>query len=119
MDDALARAAAYTAAGADGLMIHSKQTSPDEVLTFAGAFRSAFPDVPLLCVPTTYHRARDEELADAGFDVIIYANHLLRAAFPAMQRAAASILEYGRSFEVEESLLPLEQTLRLGAGRGR
>jgi phosphoenolpyruvate mutase len=116
LEDALTRAAAYCGAGADGILVHSKSKSADEVVEFARVFKHESPDIPLICVPTTYHSVLDEELAEYGFNMVIYANHLLRAAFPAMERASRSILRHGRSSEIEHELLSVEETLQLGSG---
>jgi phosphoenolpyruvate mutase len=113
LQDALARARAYIEAGADGIMIHSLMKTPDEVLEFAGVFRKEFPSVPLICVPTNYHTATADALAAGGFNVVIYANHLLRSAYPAMQRAAHEILRSGRSTEAEPGLLSIPEILKL------
>lgn len=111
--DAMARARAYVEAGADGIMIHSLMKAPDEVLEFAAIFRAEFPGVPLICVPTNYHTATADALASGGFNVVIYANHLLRAAYPAMQRTAQEILQSGRSTEAESRLLSIQEILKL------
>jgi phosphoenolpyruvate phosphomutase len=116
MDDALSRARQYVEAGADGIMIHSKNAQSDEVLTFASSFRNGNAETPLVCVPTTYNRIRFSELQDAGFNIVIYANHLLRAAYPAMVKAAAGILRSGRSLEIEEQLFSVDEILRLIPG---
>lgn len=113
LPDALARARAYVQAGADGIMIHSLLKAPDEVLEFAEVFRKEFSGVPLICVPTSYHTATAHALAAGGFNIVIYANHLLRAAYPAMQRAAHEILSSDRSTEMEASLLGIPEILKL------
>ena len=116
MDDALTRASAYIDAGADGIMIHSCAPEPDEILAFAERF-SAFPRrVPLVVVPSTYNRVHEDELEAAGVNVVIYANQLLRSAYPAMQATAQSILEHGRSLESDDDLLPIGDVLRLIPG---
>ncbi|AIO69068.1 phosphoenolpyruvate mutase [Burkholderia oklahomensis] len=116
IDDALLRACRYTEAGVDGVMIHSRRTSPAEVFEFARRYRRAFPSTPLVCVPTSYNDVHFNELAEVGFNVVIYANHLLRAAYPAMRRAAQGILEHGRSLEIESMLLPIKDVLSLIPG---
>lgn len=116
MPDALLRARRYVEAGADGIMIHSKNGEPDEVLEFASNFREKDKKTPLICVPTTYNRIKFNELEQAGFNVVIYANHLLRAAYPAMVKAAVGILRSGRSYEVEDQLFSIEEILRLIPG---
>jgi phosphoenolpyruvate phosphomutase len=116
MTDALHRAYAYTEAGVDGIMIHSRKNSGDEVFEFARSYRKAFPRIPLVCVPTSYHSVHFHELAEAGFNVVIYANQLLRAAFPAMEKVARAILENGRSLEIESTLLPIKDVISLIPG---
>jgi phosphoenolpyruvate mutase len=111
--DALARAKAYIAAGVDGIMIHSKSPDPAEILEFANNYRSFEHKVPLVAVPTTYNSLSWTELEQAGFNIIVYANHLLRSAYPAMQATAASILEHQRSKEVEKDLMPVNELLQL------
>jgi phosphoenolpyruvate phosphomutase len=116
MQDAIMRAQAYVNAGVDGIMIHSRKKEPDEVFEFARIFRSDFPNVPLVCVPTSYNKCTEEELAAHGFNVVIYANHLMRAAYPAMQRVAQDILRNGRSAEVDAQLMSINQILELIPG---
>ena len=105
LQDALSRAERYVRAGADGIMIHSSKREPDEVLAFAEAFgnlcRRLGKRPALVCVPTTYNSISDLELAARGFDIIIHANHLLRAAYKAMCQVALNILENGRSLEAD------------------
>lgn len=99
MSDALTRASAYVSAGADGVMIHSKEKTPDEVLRFLREFKAAYPDVPVVVVPTSYSSITEEELEAAGANVVIYANHFIRSAYPAMVRTARSILLNQRAQE--------------------
>jgi phosphoenolpyruvate phosphomutase len=99
MDDALSRALAYIKAGADGIMIHSKSSDPSEVLQFCKAYQKFEKKVPLVVIPTSYCRIYEKELTEAGVNLVIYANHLLRAAYPAMIKAAESILRNGRALE--------------------
>lgn len=116
LDDALARARAYIAAGADGIMIHSKEKQADEVLAFCRAYKD-FPErVPLVVVPSTYSYITETELAGAGVNIIIYANHLIRSAYPAMLATAKSILEHERSLECEKNLMSIEEILTLIPG---
>ncbi|WKB52624.1 phosphoenolpyruvate mutase [Eleftheria terrae] len=116
MEDALQRAQAYLAAGADGIMIHSRRSEPAEVVEFARRFRSEFPQVPLVCVPTSYCQTYFDELEQAGFNIVIYANHMLRAAYLAMRRAATDILKYGRTQEAEPYCLGINEILDLIPG---
>jgi phosphoenolpyruvate phosphomutase len=116
LDDALTRAEAYVDAGADGIMIHSCARDPDEIFAFAERFTAAPHRVPLVVVPSTYNSVHEDELEAAGVNVVIYANQLLRSAYPAMQATAQSILEHGRSLESDDDLLPIADVLRLIPG---
>lgn len=101
-EEALHRAAVYTDAGADGIVIHSVSEDASDVFAFAAIFKERFPEVPLVFIPTAYNSFRDTELHDAGADIIIYANQLMRSAYLAMERTAASILTEGRSLYADE-----------------
>lgn len=113
MEDALTRAFAYVEAGADGIMIHSKKKEPDEILEFCKRFREKCEDIPIIVVPTTYNYITEKELGAYGVNIIIYANHLIRSAFPAMNHVAHSILENERSLEASESCMPIKEILTL------
>ena len=116
MDDALARAEAYIAAGADGIMIHSSQSEPTEILEFCSRYNELPKRQPLVVVPTTYNGIYEHELEAAGANVVIYANQLLRSAYPAMIRTAESILRNGRSREADAELMPIKDVLHLIPG---
>ena len=116
LDDALTRARVYSEAGADGIMIHSRDKDPRTVFDFAKSYREDFPDIPLVCVPTTYNQVTDDELEAHGFNIIIYANHMLRASYPSMLQTAKKILDSGRSMEVEDSISPISDILSLIPG---
>ena len=116
VDDALERCRAYVQAGADGIMIHSKHRSGDDIKEFCLRFREVEPDIPLVVVPTTYNHVTEDELASWGVNVVIYANHLLRAAYPAMVQCAESILTHGRSLEANDLCMPIKQILELIPG---
>ena len=113
LTDALERASAYVAAGADGIMIHSRKKEPDEVFAFADAFRKTHPAVPLVAVPTSYSAVTEAELAAHGVNIVIYANQLTRSAFPAMERTAMSILKHHRALEADADLMPFKDIIRL------
>ena len=102
MADALKRTEAYIAAGADGIMIHSKEKDGKEIIEFCEKFQKFETKVPLIVVPSTYAHMTESELQDLGINVIIYANHLLRSAYPSMIKAAQSILENRRAKEASE-----------------
>ena len=114
-DDAILRCRAYCGAGADGIMIHSKAKTPDEIFSFVRRFRAEVSaDKPIVVVPSTYAQVTEKELADAGVNVVIYANHLLRAAYPAMRRTAERILECGRAQEASaEFCMPIKEIISL------
>lgn len=116
MEDALRRARAYLEAGADGLLIHSKEKTPDEILRFCEGYRAMGAPAPLAVVPTTYADTPEDRLAEAGVRIVIYANHLLRAAYPAMRKAAESILRHHRCREADEVCMPIKQVLTLIPG---
>ncbi len=113
MEDALRRAFAYVEAGADGIMIHSRKKSPDEILEFCRKFREKEQQVPIVAVPTSYNSITEEELAAAGVNIVIYANQLTRSAFPAMQNTAVEILRNHRALEVDSKLMPFKDIIRL------
>lgn len=113
LDDAIRRAEAYIEAGADGIMIHSRQPAPDEVFAFCQLFDKLPNRVPLVAVPTSYHQVTEAELADHGVNMVIYANHLLRAAYPQMVTVARSILEHGRAMEADRHLAPIKDALAI------
>lgn len=116
LDDAFNRARIYAESGADAVLIHSKSDEPDEVMEFSRTFSSEFPSVPIIAVPTMFNRATDDELAKSGVRVLIYANHMLRAAYPNMRAVAESILTHGRTFEAEELLESINSILTLIPG---
>lgn len=113
MDDALARTKAYIEAGADAILIHSRKTESDEIIDYCARYRKLDRQVPLVVVPTSYSKIYEDELAKAGVNLVIYANHLLRCGYPAMVKVAASILEHGRCYECEEHCMSIEEILGL------
>lgn len=113
LDDACERAEHYLQAGADGLMIHSKNRDPSDVLAFLEAFKGR---TTLVVVPTAYSQVHEDDLADAGANVVIYANHLLRSAYPAMLETASMILAHGRAEEADKRCLPIAEVLELIPG---
>ena len=116
IDDAINRAFAYVEAGADGIMIHSRKKTPDEIFIFSKIFRKKYSNIPLICVPTSYNSVFEEELIDNGFNVVIYANQLLRAAYPAMYKTAESILRNKRALEADQDLMSIKDILKLIPG---
>lgn len=113
VEDALARAEAYLAAGADGIMIHSREKTPDEVFEFAEGYAKFDTTAPLVAVPSSYHTVTENELAERGFNIVIYANHMLRAAYPQMALTAKTILENGRTTEAEPFLASISDALAI------
>ena len=116
MDDALKRANAYVDAGSDGIMIHSRKKSPDEIFEFSRLFRLEHPSVPLVCVPTSFNEVKEPELEQHGFNIVIYANHMLRASYPAMNEVAHQILRNQRSLESDNYLISIKEILDLIPG---
>ena len=117
VDDALERCHAYVAAGADGIMIHSKNKDGMDVKEFCQRFREVDNHTPIVAVPTTYAQFTEEELASWGINIVIYANHMLRSAYPAMVKCAERILETTRCLEAsEEYCMPIKQILNLIPG---
>ena len=116
MDDARKRGNAYINAGADGIMIHSRKKSPDEVIEFAKFHKTEFPNTPLICVPSSFNEITGAQLSDAGFDIVIYANHLMRASYKAMFETAEGILRNDRSLEIEKNLISIKEILKLIPG---
>ena len=114
--DALSRAKTYVNAGAHGIMIHSRSKKPDEVFEFADRFKIEHPSIPLVMVPTSYNTVRKEEFEKRGVNILIYANHMLRASYPAMKTVAESILKNGRSREIEDKLTSISEILELIPG---
>ena len=114
MDDALTRAHAYTAAGADAIMIHSRKKDPAEIFEFIEKFRAADSVTPIVLVPTSFNSVYEDEFKARGANVIIYANQLTRSGFPAMKKTAEMILENHRAKEADEQMcMPIKQILTL------
>lgn len=113
MEDAVTRAQAYIDAGADAIMIHSRRKEPDEIFEFCRHAEGFATRVPIVVVPTSYNHVSEEELADRGVSVVIYANHMLRAAYPSMRKVAESILHHGRALEAEQMLSPIAEALAI------
>lgn len=113
MDDALTRAFAYVNAGADGIMIHSRKKSPDEICEFCDKFREKDKETPIVVVPTSFNMITEAELAEHGVNIVIYANQLTRSAFPAMENTAKEILKNHRALEVDDKLMPFKEIITL------
>ncbi len=113
MDDALKRAFAFQQAGADGIMIHSRKKSPDEIFEFVEKFRSVDKTTPIVVVPTSFNTVTEEEFAARGVNIVIYANQLTRSGFPAMQKTATTILENRRAKEADDMCMSIKEILNL------
>ena len=113
VDDALERAQAYIEAGADGIMIHSKEKEPKMLFEFCDRFKEFKKKVPLVAVPSTYSHIKEKELRKRGISIVIYANQLLRSAYPMMEKTAKSILKNRRAKEADKKCLPIKEIISL------
>jgi len=116
INEALARSERYVESGADAILIHSKQSSQSEVTSFAAEFRRQDSKTPLVAVPTTYSQVTELELEEAGFNMVIYANHLVRASVGAMERAARGILESQSASTIENLITSVSEVIDLSQG---
>lgn len=116
VDDALKKALAAVRAGADGIMIHSKEKSGKDIREFCGKFRAVYKGIPIVLVPTTYNQFTEADLSGWGANIIIYANHMLRASYPAMRKCAETILQAERSLETDDICMPIKEILELIPG---
>ena len=113
LDDALERAFAFAEAGADAIMIHSRKKDPSEIQAFIEGFRAKDTTTPIVLVPTSFNSVTEEEWKERGANIIIYANQLMRAEVPAMQKAAETILKYHRAEECDSMLMPFKDIIRM------
>ena len=113
LKDALRRAEIYSRAGADALLIHSKEKTPSEIFAFAKEFKKNKFFKPLVAVPSTYSKVYEKDLIKNGFKLVIYANQLLRAAYPAMQKTAKMILQHQRAYETEKNIISIKEIINL------
>tara|TARA_S200000501_G_C20843380_1_gene752663 strand:- start:34 stop:1329 length:1296 start_codon:yes stop_codon:yes gene_type:complete len=113
LKDALKRAESYSKAGADLILIHSKEKTPNQIFSFSKIFKKSKFYKPLVSVPSTYSKTTEKMLINNGFKIVIYANHMLRAAYPAMQNAANTILKNQRSFELENKISSVKEVINL------
>ncbi len=118
MEDALTRAFAFTGAGADAIMIHSRKKDPSEIQEFIKKFRVRDQDTPIVLVPTSFNSVTEEEWKERGANIIIYANQLMRAEVPAMQKAAETILKHHRAEECDQMLMPFKDIICLIPAEG-
>jgi len=113
LKDALNRAEIYSKAGADAILIHSKEKTPSEIFSFARKFKKSKNFIPLVSVPSTYSKVYEKDLLKNGFKLVIYANQLLRSAYPAMQNTAKTILKNSRAFEADKKIIPIKEIINL------
>ena len=113
MADALLRAHSYILAGADGIMIHSRSNEPNEIFEFCEEFSKSHLSIPLIVVPSTFDSTTNKSLWDRGVNIVIYANQLLRSAYPAMLNTATSILQHGRAAESNNKMMSIKEVLEI------
>ncbi len=116
MEDAVARAKAYIEAGAQGIMIHSREKSPDEIFKFCELYKEFGKQIPLIVVPTSFNQVYENEFIEHGVDIVIYANQLIRSAYPAMRETAELILTNERCYEADKKCMPIKEILNLIPG---
>ena len=113
ISDSIERAKAYINAGADGVMIHSKEKTPDKIFKFCREYQKIEYKVPLVVAPSTYSSVKEKDLIKAGIRIVIYANQMLRSAYPAMLKTAETILKKGRALEANKNCLAIEELIKL------
>ena len=113
INDALKRAEIYSKAGADAILIHSKKNNPKEIFSFAKKFSKSKYHIPLVSVPSTYSKVYEKDLIKNNFKLVIYANQLLRAAYPAMENTAKTILKNSRALEADRKIIPIKTIINL------
>ena len=113
LSDALKRANAYSKAGADAILIHSNEKTPKQIFAFSKKFIKSKFYKPMVAIPSTYSKTSEKRLDKNGFKIVIYANHMLRASYPAMTNIAQNILKHQRSYPSEKSLTPIKEILNL------
>ena len=113
MDGAVERCKAYLEAGADGIMIHSRLKDGKEIMDFCKLYQEFGLGRPLIVVPSSFDQITETEFAAAGVNVVIYANHMLRAAYPAMLDVATTVLENERCFDVRPKCLSIKKILEM------
>ena len=111
--DALKRAYSYSKAGADAILIHSKEKNPKEIFKFSKIFLKSNFKIPLVAVPSTYSRTYEKTLFSNGFKIVIYANHLLRASYRSMLDTSKKILQYRRGYESEKNITSINDIISL------
>ena len=115
LNDALKRAYAYSKAGADSILIHSKESTPNQIFSFSKIFRKSKYYKPMIAVPSSYSKTYEKDLFKNGFSIVIYANHLLRASYKIMEKTALDILKFNRSYETEKNIVSVKDILNIKA----
>ncbi len=115
LNDALKRAYAYSKAGADAILIHSKESTPNQIFSFSKIFRKSKYYKPMIAVPSSYSKTYEKDLFKNGFSIVIYANHLLRASYKIMEKTALDILKFNRSYETEKNIVSVKDILNIKA----
>ena len=113
LNDALYRAEKYSIAGADAILIHSKEKNPKEIFQFSKLFKKSKFYKPMIAIPSTYSKTYESQLIKHGFKIVIYANHLLRASYKAMLETAKNILINKRAFETEKNITSINEIIKL------
>ncbi|MDF2944225.1 MAG: phosphoenolpyruvate phosphomutase [Herbinix sp.] len=116
MEDAIIRAKAYVEAGAQGIMIHSREKTPDEIFEFCEKYQEFGANIPLVVVPTSFNQVYEKEFMEHGVSIVIYANHLIRSVYPAMKDTAELILTNERCYEADRDIMPIKEVLTLIPG---
>lgn len=110
LSEALRRAEAYRIAGADGILIHSKLARPDEILDFTREWAGR---CPIVIVPTKYYSTPAGVFRQAGISMVIWANHMVRAAVAAMERAGHEIQRTESVADIEDRIASVEHLFDL------
>ena len=113
MKDAVDRAKKYVEAGSDGIMIHSANKNPDEIIEFAKKFRKIYKKVPLISVPSSYSTIYEVKLKKSGFNIVIYANQITRSIYKPIKNTLENILRHERSYEAEKKMLNIKEIINL------
>ena len=116
LEDAIKRSKSYVESGADGIMIHSKESSGSDIKLFCEKFREFNKETPIIVVPSTFNHIRETEFIKWGINIVIYANHMLRSSYPSMLNVAKSILMNERSSESDDLCMPIKEILTLIPG---
>ncbi len=111
MDDTIKRSFLATSAGADAILIHSIDKTPQQISTFSKIYKKKYPNIPLICIPTTYSSIKYTELGEMGFNIIIYANHMIRSSYKAMEKISRLILKKKRTLEIESECISINKIL--------